>query len=173
MHPSTSPRALRSCPAIARTYNPAMLDIKLIREHPDLVRRRLATRGAGDEARIDEVIRLDEQRRKFLAEVESLKAERNRVSREIGMLMGQKRVDEAETKKRETKNLGDRIAELDRQAAEADAARNGLMLELPNLPHETVPVGKTAADNSVVRTHGDKPAFAFKPKSHVELCESL
>ena len=150
-----------------------MLDIKLIRENPDLVRRRLATRGAGDEARIDEVLRLDEQRRKFLAEVESLKAERNRVSREIGLLMGQKKVEEAETKKKETKNLGDRIAELDRQAAESDSARNRLMLELPNLPHERVPIGKTAADNPVVRAHGDKPVFPFKPKSHLELCESL
>src|SRR5262249_35205883 len=121
----------------------------------------------------DEVIRLDEQRRKFLAEVESLKAERNRVSREIGMLMGQKKVEEAETKKKETKSLGDRIAELDRQAVEADSARTTLMLELPNLPHETVPIGKTAAENTVVRTHGDKPVFPFKPKSHLELCESL
>jgi seryl-tRNA synthetase len=150
-----------------------MLDIKLIREQPDLVRQRLATRGNGDETRIDELLALDEQRRKFLAEVESLKAQRNRASKEIGALMGQKKLSEAEAKKKETRDLGERITQLDRQAAEAEAARDQVMLRLPNLPHETVPVGKTAAENAVVRVHGEKPAFAFKPKSHVELCESL
>jgi seryl-tRNA synthetase len=150
-----------------------MLDIKLIRERPDFVRQRLATRGAGDEARIDEVLTCDELRRKLLGEVEALKAQRKRVSKEIGALMGQKKVAEAEAKKKETGDLGDRIAELDKQAASAETARNQLMLRLPNLPHESVPVGKSAADNPVVRLHGEKPAFAFKPKSHVELCESL
>lgn len=68
-----------------------MLDIKVIREKPDFVRERLASRGAGDEARIDEVLRLDEQRRKLLTEVEQLKSLRNRASKEIGALMGQKK----------------------------------------------------------------------------------
>ena len=150
-----------------------MLDIKLIREKPDFVRQRLATRGAGDDARIDELLKLDEQRRKILAEVESLKAQRNRVSKEIGALMGQKKTGEAEAKKTETRELGDRIAALDKQAGEVEAARNALMLQLPNLPHESVPEGKTAADNREVRVHGEKATFAFKPKPHIELCESL
>lgn len=150
-----------------------MLDIKLIRERPDFVRQRLATRGAGDEARIDELLMCDELRRKLLGEVEALKAQRKRVSKEIGSLMGQKKVAEAEAKKKETGDLGDRIAELDKQAASAETTRNQLMLRLPNLPHESVPIGKSAADNPVVRLHGEKPAFAFKPKSHVELCERL
>src|SRR5215831_13633046 len=150
-----------------------MLDIKLIRERPDFVRERLATRGAGDEARIDDVLKLDEQRRKLLAEVEALKAQRNRASKEIGALMGQKRTAEAEAKKQETRDLGERIAQLDKQAAEADKARDELMLGLPNLPHESVPVGKSAEDNSVVRLCGEKPVFSFKPKAHVELCEKL
>jgi len=150
-----------------------VLDIKLIREKPDFVRQRLATRGAGDETRIDELLKLDEQRRKILAEVESLKSQRNRVSKEIGALMGQKKTAEAEAKKAETRELGDRIAALDKQAAETEARRNTLMLQLPNLPHESVPEGKAAENNREVRVHGEKPAFAFKPKSHVELCESL
>jgi len=150
-----------------------MLDIKLIRDKTDFVRQRLALRGAGDESRIDEVLKLDEQRRKALAEVETLKNQRNRVSKEIGALMGQKKVAEAEAKKKETRDLGDRIALLDKQAAETEAARDDLMLRLPNLPHESVPAGKTAEDNPVVRVHGQKPTFGFKPKSHVELCESL
>jgi seryl-tRNA synthetase len=150
-----------------------VLDIKLIRDQPDFVRQRLATRGAGDEARIDELLRLDEQRRKLLAEVETLKAQRNRASKEIGVLMGQKKTAEAGAKKVETRELGDRIAVLDKQAAESEAARNQLMLRLPNLPHESVKTGQTAEDNPVVRVHGEKAAFAFKPKSHIELCGSL
>ncbi len=150
-----------------------MLDIKLIREKPDFVRRRLAARGAGDEALIDEVLKLDESRRKILAEVESLKSQRNRVSKEIGALMGQKKSAEAEAKKAETRELCDRIAALDKQTGEVEAARTALMLQLPNLPHESVNVGKSAEDNPVVRVHGEKANFSFKPKSHIELCESL
>lgn len=150
-----------------------MLDIKLIRDKPDFVRQRLATRHAGDEARVDEVLKLDERRRALLNEVEVLKAQRNRASKEIGALMGQKKGAEAEAKKKETRELGERIAHLDKEAAEADAARDKVMLSLPNLPHQSVPVGKSAQDNPVVRTFGEKPAFSFKPKSHVELCEEL
>ena len=150
-----------------------MLDIKLIREQADFVRQRLATRGAGDEVNIDGILRADEKRRKTLAEVETLKAQRNRASKEIGALMGQKKTAEAEAKKTETRELGDRIAVLDKEAEAIEASRNLLMLRLPNLPHESVKIGKTAEDNPVVRVQGEKPAFAFKPKSHVELCESL
>jgi seryl-tRNA synthetase len=69
--------------------------------------------------------------------------------------------------------LGDKISALDKQASESEAARDAIMLQLPNLPHESVPPGKTAADNPEVRVHGAKANFDFKPKSHVELCESL
>jgi seryl-tRNA synthetase len=170
-----------------------MLDIKLIRERADFVRQRLATRGAGDEAHIDELLKLDEQRRKLLGEVEALKSQRKRVSKEIGDALARKKQAEhliqrgsqseqaifngmpekVDQKKEEMRTIGDRIADLDKQAAEAEVARNQLMLRLPNLPHESVPVGKSAEDNPVIRLHGEKPAFAFKPKSHVELCENL
>lgn len=150
-----------------------MLDIRLIRERPDFVRERLRLRGSGDEHRIEELLALDEQRRKALVEVESLKALRNRVSKEIGALMGQKKAAEAEAIKSEVRSLGDRIAELDREAKQAESRRDLLMLHLPNLPHETVPAGKSAEDNPVVRMHGQKPGFAFKPRTHVELCEKL
>ncbi len=166
-------RGLPPCCPRRDFYNPVVLDIKLIREKPDFARQRLATRGAGDETRIDELLKLDEQRRKILGEVESLKSQRNRVSKEIGALMGQKKVAEANAKKTETRELGERIAALDQQAVAAETARDALRLQLPNLPHESVKVGKTAEDNPVVRVHGEKPAFAFKPKNHIELCESL
>jgi len=150
-----------------------MLDIKLIREQPDHVRERLAARGAGDDAKIAEVAAQDEQRRKLLAEVEQLKAERNRVSKEIGALMGQKKIEEAEAKKKQTRDIGDRITTLDKQVAEVEAARDEILLRLPNLPHAKVALGKSAADNPTVRKWGGQPAFEFKPKSHIDLCESL
>jgi seryl-tRNA synthetase len=150
-----------------------VLDIKLIREKPDFVRQRLATRGAGDEALIQKILETDEQRRKLLAEVEALKSQRNRASKEIGALMAQKKIEEAEAKKKELREAGDRIAQLDKQAAESETARDQFMLRLPNLPHESVPAGKSAEDNPVVRVHDRKPEFTFKPRSHVELCESL
>ncbi len=150
-----------------------MLDIKLIRDKPDFVRQRLASRGAGEELKVDELLRLDDDWRKNLGEVEKLKAQRNRVSKEIGALMGQKKTKEAEAKKKETRELGDKISELEKLAANADGERHKLMLTLPNLPHESVPTGKSAEDNKEVRAHGEKPKFDFKPKTHVEICESL
>jgi seryl-tRNA synthetase len=166
-------------------YNGPVLDIKLIREKPDFVRQRLATRGAGDEARIDELLMLDEQRRKIVAEVESLKAQRNRESKAMGARVpklvreqllvdgGEKVAQEFEARKTVMRDLGDRIAERDKQATEVEAARHALMLQLPNLPHESVPAGRTAEDNPVVRVYGEKATFAFKPKPHTDLCESL
>ena len=150
-----------------------MLDIKFIRDNPDLVRERLASRGAGDEKHISQILAMDEQRRKLLAEVEQVKALRNRVSKEIGALMGQKKTVEAEEKKKETRDIGDKISELDRNVVEVESARDQLLMRLPNLPHESVTRGKSAEDNPLVRTWGEKAAFTFKPKSHVELCERL
>ncbi len=150
-----------------------MLDIKQIRERPDWVRHKLATRHGGDELRIDEVIAVDEKRRALLVEVEQLKALRNRVSKEIGALMAQKKAAEAELKKVETRDIGDRIGALDRQVAEIEAARDQILLRLPNLPHELVALGRCSEDNPVIRTWGKQPDFDFKPKPHVELCERL
>src|ERR1700744_1391874 len=145
-------------------YNSAVLDIKLIREKTDFVRQRLAARGAGDEKLIEGILQADEQRRKALAEVEVLKSQRNRVSKEIGALMGQKKLAEAEAKKAETRELGDKIAGLDQAAAQAETDRDQMMLRLPNLPHESIPLGKSAEDNPEVRVHGAKAPFDFKPK---------
>jgi len=150
-----------------------MLDVKLIRERPDFVRERLAARGAGDDEKVAEVHALDDRWRKGVADVEQLKAERNRVSKEIGVLMGQKKFDEAEAKKKQTREIGDRIAELDNLVAADEAARDALLLTLPNLPHANVVPGKSAADNPTVRTWGEPVKFSFKPRAHVELCESL
>jgi seryl-tRNA synthetase len=150
-----------------------MLDIRLIREKTDFVRQRLATRHGRDEEKIDPLLALDERRRAGLAEVEQLKAARHRVSKEIGALMGQKKTAEAEAKKGETREMGGRIAELDKEVAQAAEQRDALLLQLPNLPHETVQMGRSAEDNRQVRVWGERARLDFKPRTHVEICESL
>jgi seryl-tRNA synthetase len=150
-----------------------VLDIKLIREKTDFVRQRLATRGAGDEKLIDAILLDDDLRRKNLADLETLKAKRNSLSKEIGILIGQKKFAEADIKKNATHEFGKLIPGLEEIAANIEARREKAMLQLPNLPHESVPPGKSAEDNPEVRIHGEKANFSFKPKSHVELCESL
>lgn len=150
-----------------------MLDMKLLRDRTEFVRERLATRNAGDEVRVSEVLALDEARRAALAEAEQLKARRNSASKEIGGLIGQKRLDEAEAKKSEVRVLGDRITELDKTAAQSEAARDALLLMIPNLPHASVALGKDADDNPEIRVHGQKATFGFTPLNHVELCERL
>ncbi len=131
-----------------------MLDIRVIREQPEFVRERLALRGAGDEQKVAEVLSLDERRR-------------------IGILLSQKKAAEAEARKAETRQIGEQIVTLDQEVAQAESTRDALLLRLPNLPHQTVPVGRTAADNPVVRTWKEKPVFPFKPKAHTVICETL
>jgi seryl-tRNA synthetase len=150
-----------------------MLDIKLVRERPEFVRERLALRHGGDDAKIAEILALDEQRRIALGEVEQLKAQRNSASKEIGALMGQKKLAEAEAKKADVRTIGDRIALLDRTVNEAEASRDALMLTIPNLPHASVAHGRTSEENPVIRTFGTAREFGFKPLNHVELCERL
>jgi len=162
-----------TCREGGRFYNRAMLDIKLMRDRPDLVRERLASRGAGDEAKVAEILALDDQRRTGLAEVEQLKAARNRISKDIGALMGQKKVAEAEARKADTRQMGERVTALDKEIAEVEAKRDAVMLQVPNLPHANVKVGKTAEDNPEVRVWGQKAALNFPAKTHVELCEKL
>ncbi len=150
-----------------------MLDIKLLREKPEFVRERLATRHAGDEAKVAEVLAHDERRRSALSEAEQLKARRNAASKEIGALMAQKQTAEAEARKAEVRTIGDRISELDRLVSEAEGARDALLATIPNLPHASVAPGRNAADNPEIRVHGSPAEFAFKPLNHVELCERL
>ena len=157
----------------AQAYTALVLDIRLIRGKPDFVRARLATRGAGDETKVDAILELDAQWRKLTAELDALRAKRNRVSKEIGAFIAQGKTAEAESRKAETRQIGDRIASLEKQLAEIESARHQLMLRMPNLPHDSVKVGKSSAENVVVREFGEKRRFEFRPKTHVELCESL
>ena len=150
-----------------------MLDIKVVRENPGRVKERLATRGGGDEAQIDVLLALDGERRRLLGEADVLKAQRNKASKEIGVLMAQKKADEAEARKRETREIGDQISELDKHVAEVDLKRDDVLLNIPNLPHESVVHGTSEEDNPLIREWGEKKEYDFEPKNHIDLCTSL
>ncbi len=146
-----------------------MLDIRLFRDQPDFVREGL--RKLGEESGVvDEVVRLDERRRQLLVEVEALKAERNVVSKQIGAMK-----DKAERDIRiaEMRAVGDRIGELDQQVAVVEAELNTLLLTIPNMPDDAVPVGSDESENVVVRVVGDEPRYDFTPRPHWELGASL
>src|SRR6266481_3384465 len=148
---------------ICNSYS-AMLDIRLIREKPDFVRERLATRGGGDEARIDEVLRVDVERRQTETALQQLNADRKRLSKEIG---GKKSGGEpTEELEQRVRGFGEEIGDLNAQATAAEEKQNDLLLQIANLPHESVPIGKDAAANRVVRTWGEKPRLT-KPADHV------
>ena len=148
-----------------------MLDIKLIRENPDLVKQALAARKI--EADIDGLLALDAARRAAISEAEELKSERNTASKKIGGLMKEGKKDEAEAAKERVRQIGDRIAVLDDQVRLADEKILTALLFIPNLPHASVPVGADETDNPVLRTWGEAKTFAFKVKPHCEISESL
>ncbi len=144
-----------------------MLDIRLIREQPDFVKSRLATRGGGDEARIDEVLAVDAERRKMETALQQCNADRKRLSKEIGTARARGE-DSAELEER-VRQIGDESAELVRQTAAVEERQRNLLLNIPNLPHANVPVGTSAADNPVLRRWGEKPRFDFAVLDHVAL----
>ena len=148
-----------------------MLDIRLIREKPDFVRERLASRGGDDAARIDELLRVDAERRKTETKLQQLQADRNRLSKEIGAKKSKKQA--TADLEAQVKNTGQTIVELEQRAARFDEDQRDLLLEIPNLPHESVPVGKDPSANKVVREWGKKPKFASKAPDHVALGEKL
>ena len=148
-----------------------MLDIRLIREKPDFVREGLATRGGGDEARIDELLRVDAERRKSDTALQQLNAERNRLSKEIGAKRS--RQEATEDLEAQVRRVGDQIVDLSRRATSADDVQRDLLLQIPNLPHETVPIGKDPSGNRIVRSWGEKPKLTGKVLDHLALAEKL
>jgi len=143
-----------------------MLDIRLIREKPDFVRERLATRGGDDGAKIDEVLRVDGERRKLETALQHLNAERKRLSKEIGA----KRAASGGTAELEARvrEIGDEIIDLNKRTSVAEEEQNNLLLEIANLPHESVPIGKDPGANRVVRSWGEKLRLT-NPADHVVL----
>jgi seryl-tRNA synthetase len=144
----------------------AVLDIRLIREKPDFVRERLATRGGGDEAKIDEVLLIDAERRKSETELQRLQSERNRLSKEIGAKRSRK--EPSEELEAEVRSIGEQIVVLTQRANTFEQEQRDLLLNIANLPHENVPIGKDPGGNRVVRSWGEKPQLP-NPADHVAL----
>src|SRR6266550_3350949 len=149
-----------------------MLDLNYVRENLEKVRAGLQTRGDAPAA-LDDFVEADAERRRIIAESDTLNATRNTASREIGALMKAGQRDEAEARRKEVNELKERIAELDQQRHQAETRMHDLISTLPNIPHESVPVGKDESANVEIRRWGTKPQFDFEPRDHVDLGTAL
>jgi seryl-tRNA synthetase len=145
-----------------------MLSLQLIRDNPDAVRKALRDRQS-EEAALDEVLRLDAERRSGLTQLEALKAERNVVGRSTGSAPPEGRGPLIE----QGRQLSYQIDALEPRGREIDERLNALLLELPNIPHPDTPVGAGEDDNVIVRAEGTPPQFDFEPRPHWEIGERL
>jgi seryl-tRNA synthetase len=146
-----------------------MLDIRFLRDNLDLVKRKMKERG--QDIQLDTFVRLDAERRAILQEVESLRSERNKVSKEIGLKKGRK--EDASELISKMGAVSDRIKELDESLKHTEEALQSFVMTVPNIPHESVVYGSGSEDNPVIRTWGERPSFDFAPKPHWEIGEDL
>lgn len=146
-----------------------MLDLKFVRSNPDIVRQALINKGV--EVDLDRILALDVERRQILSEVEQLKARRNDVSKQVGVL--KKQGQDASAIIAEMGNIGDRIKELDDRSREVEEDLQNLMYTLPNVPSEEAPVGKDDSDNVEVAKWGAPRQFTFPVKAHWDLGTGL
>jgi seryl-tRNA synthetase len=152
-----------------------MLDVHYVRENFDLVREKLATRNF-DPALLADFTRLDTERRSLVPQRDELNAASNRISKEVGALMREGKRDEAEAKKAESKQAGEKARELDARISQIEEELRTLLTRVPNLPHESVPVGSDEHANVEVRRWGTPRDFAaegFEPKDHVDIGNRL
>ena len=146
-----------------------MLDLRLIREQPEMVARALAIKGGAE--LVKQVVALDASRRELIRKADDLKADRNRASEAIGQ--AKKRGEDASAEMARMRDVGDRIKTLDAELKQIDEQLDALAAQLPNLPHESVPPGRGEDDNVEVRRRGTPRAFGFAPKPHDEIGEAL
>ena len=147
-----------------------MLDIRIVREQPDFVKSRLALRCSGDEEKIDELLRVDAERRKAETALQALNAERKKLSKEIGGMRSRGQ-DSLQLENR-VRKIGEEIARLNEDVNLGDGQQKEMLLEIPNLPHLKVPIGKDASANPVVRSWGAKPNLD-SPLDHVTIGTNL
>lgn len=146
-----------------------MLDINLIRENPDILRKALAARQM-DASPVDQILQLDERRRGLIQEVEALKAQRNLVSKEIGKM---KDAVTRQEKIEAMRAVGDRITSLEDSLRQVEAELNDILAGIPNIPDPRTPIGANEGDNQVIKTVGEIPKFDFDPKPHWDLGPAL
>ena len=147
-----------------------MLDIRIVREQPDFVKSRLALRCSGDEEKIDELLRIDAERRKAETALQALNAERKKLSKEIGGMRS--RGQDSLQLENDVRKIGEEIARLNEDVNLVDGQQKEMLLEIPNLPHLKVPIGKDASANPVVRSWGAKPNLD-SPLDHVTIGTNL
>ena len=143
-----------------------MIDIKLIRENPELVRQALEKRG--DTFALDSILEIDGRYRNLLRQTEELRAKHNETSKQLG-----KSKEKPPQLIAQMRQLGEQVSSLQQQTKESKADLDSMLLELPNMPHPSVPLGTGEGDNVIVRTWGKPTKFAFKPLPHWELGEKL
>lgn len=149
-----------------------MLDLKRIRNNPEEIKNALSNRGEDFDVKvIDEIITLDEERRKILVEVETLKGKRNKVSAEIPKL--KKAGEDVTSIMAEMRELGDEIKQFDTRVTEIDERIKYIMLRIPNIPNPQVPDGESDEDNIEIKRWGEPTKFNFEPKAHWDLGTDL
>lgn len=147
-----------------------MLDIREVRENAEAIQARLATRGGDAQHLIIEVLACDERRRAIEIKKQQLQAERKSSSKEIGALIGQGKLEEAESAKAAVKRIGEKIKVLEVEGDTVSARQHHLLMSIPNVPHTDCPVGSNEEDNPEVRVWGEKPAIT-EALDHVALAE--
>lgn len=150
-----------------------MLQVNLIRQNPEAVKERLALKHFKDLHLVDEIVALDDTRKKLTFDFDETKAKINTASKEIGALMGRGEREKAEARKGEVENLKKALTPIQQQLDEAEKDLHRVLLQLPNLPSEKVPPGKTPEDNEVIRTGGAIPTLYTGAVPHWELAKKL
>lgn len=146
-----------------------MLDMKFVRENPELVMDAMRKRNAN--VNLDEFLELEKERRELTLQVEALKSQRNAASQEIGKM--KKAGENADAQMAEVRALGDKIAEDDKELKDIEARLKEILMTIPNMPAADTPVGSSDADNPVVRTWREPAKFAFEPQAHWDIGEKL
>jgi seryl-tRNA synthetase len=150
-----------------------MLQLATLRNNTDLVKERLAVKNFKETNLVDEIIALDDERKKFTFQFDETKAKINAASKEIGMLMGKGKKEEAETKKREVESFKKDLDPIQKTLDEVEKQLNDLLVRLPNLPSEKVPKGKTPEDNEIIRSGGKKPELYKAAVPHWDLAKKF
>jgi len=146
-----------------------MLDIKFVRDNPEKVQEALKNRG--NSMTLDAFLELEKERRQILGEVENLKSKRNAVSQQISVM--KKNKENADELVLQMRQVGEEISNLDARLKEVEVSLKDIMLSIPNVPNEVVPVGKNENDNPEIRRWGEYPTFDFEPKAHWDIGEQL
>lgn len=148
-----------------------MLDIKVIKADPDRVKAAMKSRNADMDATIDRLLEIDDQRRSLMAKVETIKAEQNAASKEIPRI--KKEGGDVSQVMARMKELSDSAKEISSELSVLEQTQRDLLLTIPNIPHESVPIGKDDSENVEVRRWGEPTAFDYEPKAHWDIGQDL